>query len=71
MSDLNARLLEAHAARDKHALVGLYAEAAHSTGADEEKWFFLTQAYIFALEQDHHDLADLRAQLVTAGRETP
>ena len=71
MSDLDARLMEAHAAGDKYALVDLYAQAAQSTGSEGEKWFFLTQAYIFALEKAHPDLADLRAQLVAAGRETP
>lgn len=69
-ADLNARLLEAHAAGDKQALVTLYAQAADGSADPGESWFFLTQAYVFALELDHPDLPALKARLVAAGRES-
>ncbi|MBY6155654.1 hypothetical protein KUV47_20730 [Vannielia litorea] len=45
---LDARLLAAHAAGDGAALARLYAEAAERGGPGAE--FYLTQAWIFALE---------------------
>jgi len=68
--DLDIRLLEANAAGDKQALVTLYAQAADETANPGESWFFLTQAYVFALELDHPDLPALKARLVAAGRES-
>ena len=70
MSNLDARLLDAHAAQDDWALVRLYSEAADSSVDDDATWFFLTQAYVFALEQNHPDLDALKARLVAGGRET-
>ncbi|MCO6383933.1 hypothetical protein [Oceanicola sp. 502str15] len=45
---LDARLLAAHAARDGAALARLYAEAAEAGGPGAG--FYLTQAWVFALE---------------------
>ncbi|UWQ89855.1 hypothetical protein QEZ52_13785 [Aliisedimentitalea scapharcae] len=70
MSNLDARLLDAHAAKDEWALVRLYCEAADSATDEDAAWFFLTQAYVFALEQNHPDLEPLRARLVAGGRES-
>lgn len=69
MNDLNARLLAAHDAGDHRALVALYQQAAAQDA--EAQGFFLTQAYIFALETGHPDATALRAELVAMGRETP
>ena len=71
MHDLNARLLAAHAAGDTAALVTLYRAAAHHTQDANAAGFFLTQAYVYALEIGHPAAADLRADLVSRGRETP
>jgi len=71
MNSLAARLLAAHAAGDHAALVGLYDLAAQGAADLDTACFFLTHAYIFALEQGDARAAPLRAQLVAHGRETP
>ena len=69
MSDLDERLLEAHGRDDRPALVTLYREAADaSTDADAEG-FYLTHAYVFALETNHASAPLLHARLKAAGRE--
>lgn len=70
MSDLQARLLTAHGAGDKNALVALYAEAADKASSEDEAGFFLTHAYVFALETGHADAPLLRGRLVAMGRES-
>ena len=53
MSDLDAALLEAHAADDGVKLATLYTEAAdlaEGTGDIEAACFYMTHAYVFALE---------------------
>lgn len=69
MSELNQRLLEAHATGDKAALVALYHEAAQGTVDPDVACFYLTQAYVFALETSHADTQQLHQLLKTAGRE--
>ena len=69
MTDLNARLLAAHEAGDRQALVALYQEAARHASDLDATCFFLTHAYVFALELDHPDAPNLRAQLAAHGRE--
>lgn len=69
MNDLDARLLAAHAADDTEALVGLYADAADAAADIDRACFYLTHAYIFALELGDCRAADLRAQLAAHGRE--
>ncbi|MCI5095247.1 MAG: hypothetical protein MRY77_02925 [Rhodobacteraceae bacterium] len=71
MNDLDERLLAAHAAGEDERLVALYTEAADTANDQDAACFFLTHAYIFALEQNHPALEDLRNRLVAAGRETP
>lgn len=71
MSDLDAQLHAAHAAGDAPALVTLYARAATQTADTDQAAFYLTHAYVFALELGDARAADLRAHLVRLGRETP
>ncbi|MEM7631507.1 MAG: hypothetical protein AAF227_05740 [Pseudomonadota bacterium] len=68
MSTLEARLLNAHMRRDRAALVALYQEAADSA-EPAARPFFLTQAYVYALETGHADVDTLRARLVAMGCE--
>jgi hypothetical protein len=63
MNDLNARLIAAHEADDLPRLVELYTLAADSTSDDQAKRFYLTHAYVFALETDHRDIPVLRDRL--------
>ena len=70
MNDLNARLLAAHAAGDAAALVDLYTEAADTAPNPDATAFFLTHAYVHALEQGHVRAPNLRARLVAMGRES-
>ncbi|MFT5742639.1 MAG: hypothetical protein ACI86S_000699, partial [Paracoccaceae bacterium] len=53
MSDLDDRLLAAHARDDRRALVTLYTEAGSSANNLDASCFYLTHAYIFALEMGH------------------
>jgi len=68
MTDLNTRLLRAHAAGDHAALVPLYTEAADQTNDIDTACFFLTHAYIFALEQNHPATKSLYARLAEHSR---
>lgn len=69
MDDLNAQLLNAHARGDGSALVALYQGAARETDDDAARGFFLTHAYVYALERGHRDAPDLHAALKSMGRE--
>ena len=69
MSDLDDRLLAAHARGDRAALVTLYCEAAETAPGEEARYFYLTHAYVHALEDGHPQAPALRARLVAAGRE--
>ncbi len=71
MNDLNARLLAAHEADDRLALVQLYTAAADRIEAQDldAACFYLTHAYVYALELGHADCLVLRARLVKHGRE--
>lgn len=69
MSDLNNQMLEAHAEDDRDALIGLYAQAAGEAADIDAKCFFLTHAYVFALEAADPRAPGLRMQLVSHGRE--
>ncbi len=71
MTDLDDRLLAAHLAQDSTALVSLYAEAAAAAGNPDAAAFYLTHAYVFALEANHPDAPALRDALIAEGRETP
>ncbi len=69
MSDLNDRLLAAHAANDKRALVDLYIEAADQADSQDSACFFLTHAMVFALELGLPVAHELRSRLAQQGRE--
>jgi hypothetical protein len=71
MSDLSAQLLRAHEAGDAAALVALYISAAEATNDVDAAGFYLTHAYVFALEANHPDASALRQRLIAQGRETP
>jgi len=70
MTPLDARLLAAHAADDRRALVSLYTEAADHAETLDAACFFLTHAYVFALETGHPAGPTLHARLVAHGRES-
>jgi hypothetical protein len=70
---LDAELLAAHDAGDLGRLVAGYARAAdNAEGAGDvnRAAFFLTHAWVFALEAGDPRANDLRARLVAHGRET-
>ncbi|MDK3016306.1 hypothetical protein [Pseudodonghicola flavimaris] len=67
---LEDQLLAAHTAGDKGRLIGLYCDAAHGAATEDERWFFLTQAYVFALDKGDARAASLQRQLAAAGRES-
>ncbi|MEM7746390.1 MAG: hypothetical protein AAF409_22075 [Pseudomonadota bacterium] len=69
---LDAALLDAHDRGDQCALVGLYARAAdlaEAAGDRDAMCFYLTQAYVFALEVGSEDADALHAKLKAEGRE--
>nr|WP_232204281.1 hypothetical protein [Roseobacter sp. CCS2] len=65
---LHDRLLDAHACDDKTALIALYTEAADSTGDINAACFYLTHAYIFALELGDPASVPLYRRLKAQGR---
>ncbi|MGX9354419.1 hypothetical protein ACS3SW_04445 [Roseobacteraceae bacterium S113] len=67
---LEARLNDALAAQNAAALIALYCEAAATANSDVQKGFFLTHAYVHALEIDAPEVQELRNRLVAMGRET-
>ena len=72
--ELDGLLLAAHAQGSHTDLVTLYTRAAdtkEAAGDIEATCFFLTQAFIFALESGDDNTADLNARLVAYGREVP
>ena len=69
---LDAALLEAHASQDRAALIRLYARAgdmAERQGRADAAGFYLTHAYVCALETGDAAGEGLHAQLVATGRE--
>lgn len=73
LAALDAALLAAHAAGDRSALVTLYAaaaEAAGLAGRDVAAAFYLTHAYVFALELGDARAGALHAALVARGADT-
>lgn len=67
---LDDALLDAHAREDKPALVELYISAAAEAPTDDAAGFYLTHAYVFALDCGDDRSAELRDRLVAMGRET-
>jgi len=69
---LDARLLDAHARGDKAALVALYTEAADMKEELQDidaACFYLTHAYVFALDVGAPEARELHRRLKDRGRE--
>ena len=69
MKSLDRLLLEAHDANDTAALVSLYMQAADHTDDIDAACFYLTHAYVFALEGGDKAADALRERLAAHGRE--
>lgn len=69
MSDLDRQMVSAHAAGDRRRLISLYTRAADAVNDLDASCFFLTHAYVFALEAGAPQAARLHARLVAHGRE--
>ncbi|MEQ9258911.1 MAG: hypothetical protein RIG84_07410 [Roseovarius sp.] len=67
--ELEARLLAAHEGDDRFALIRLYTQAADIANDLDAECFFLTYAYIFALEMGAAEASGLHARLKAYGRE--
>ncbi len=69
--DLQVALLKAHGAGDHMQLVHLYTQAADMrevAGEVDAACFFLTHAYVFALEQGAEEAVALNKRLADYGR---
>jgi hypothetical protein len=71
LEDLDRRLLEAHAVEDWGALIQLYQEASGAARSVVARNFYLTHAYVYALEAGVPEADFLRKRLVEYGAETP
>lgn len=69
MTDLDSAMIRAHAAGDRPALIRLYTQAADSARDLDAACFYLTQAYVYALEAGAPEAQALHARLVARGRE--
>jgi len=67
--ELEAQLLAAHEGDDRFALIRLYTQAADITNDVDAACFFLTYAYIFALEVGAPEATTLHTRLKAHGRE--
>ncbi|MFO8126578.1 hypothetical protein [Yoonia sp.] len=68
MTPLHDRLLDAHARDDRAGLITLYAEAADTANDVNAACFFLTHAYVFALEKGDPVTDVLYQRLKAEGR---
>lgn len=71
MNELDAQLLAAHESGDLSALVALYAQAAAQAETCDAAGFYLTHAYVYALELGAPQAVNLRDELIRMGCETP
>ncbi len=69
MNDLDAQMIAAHEARDQEALIRLYTQAADQANDLTASCFYLTHAYVFALEAGAPEAPALHARLKAQGRE--
>ena len=69
LAALDTQLIAAHARCDHAALVVLYAKAAECTQDETAERFYLTHAYVFALECGHERARALKSRLVELGSE--
>ncbi|MEM1299564.1 MAG: hypothetical protein AAGH68_09820 [Pseudomonadota bacterium] len=66
---LDAALLDAHEADDREQLVRLYMQAADQANDVDAECFYLTHAYVFALQTGAPEAGALHARLKAHGRE--
>ena len=66
---LDEKLLAAHERRDLDSLTTLYSQAAEAVDDLDARCFYLTHAYICALDLGDDRAGELRARLVGYGRE--
>ncbi|MDD9727311.1 hypothetical protein PVV74_17765 [Roseovarius sp. SK2] len=66
---LDNAMIAAHEAHDSSALIQLYTKAADTANDLDASCFYLTHAYVFALEAGAPDARRLHARLVRHGRE--
>lgn len=71
MSDLDDKLLKAHDRGDAQDLSALYTQAADRVADEDAQGFFLTHAYVFALEAGLPQAPALRRRLIAMRREAP
>ncbi len=69
MKDLDAQMIAAHEACDLTALIRLYTRAADQASDLTAACFYLTHAYVFALEAGSADAKRLHQRLKAHGRE--
>lgn len=69
MKNLDQHMIAAHEAHDLAALVQLYTQAADASNDLDAACFFLTHAYVFALEAGAPEARPLHARLKAEGRE--
>jgi hypothetical protein len=69
LEELDRRMISAHAANDRMALIKLYAEAADRVNDIDASCFYLTHAYVYALEAGAPEARRLHARLKAEGRE--
>ena len=67
---LHQALLDAHDRGDTDALIQLYHQAADTAESQDAAGFYLTHAYVFALEAGDNRGVALRDALVALGRDT-
>ncbi len=65
---LNDQLLAAHTKGNTSALIDLYTQAADQSADEDARYFFLTQAYIFALTSNTTKAEPLAQKLKAAQR---
>ena len=69
MKELDRAMISAHEVGDRRALIKLYAQAADSVNDLDASCFYLTHAYVFALEAGAREAQTLHARLIAHGRE--
>jgi len=69
--NLDTALRDAHQKGNGAALVRLYTQAAEEAEDIDATCFYLTHAYVFALELGAPEAGDLNARLVSYGRAHP
>ena len=66
--NLETALLKAHADEDYPALISLYTQAAEGADDEDAEFFYLTHAFVFALEHGAPEAKTLNIKLADQGR---